>query len=400
MIADRKRRMIFVCMHPLNNVPPPLNAAVHYGEKGNQVIILCYHDQGLPRIVRLATGAWMLRISLSSRKIPISLVRYLFSILEFLWKAIVVVRRLKPEIIITFNEIAAILHKIYLNRFCKESRRVAWLLEFPENLERSIGKSILFKLSVRAWRYADLIIAPTQERLAMACVLQQELINRNLLVVHNAPLNRDVNNSVKYSSGYYEVEKFVQADHIKNTIKIIYAGAIGNRYGLDSLIMAVGNSSQPVSLLVLGKKHELSSTEFNAALAVVRNKDQIRWVDSIDYSEMNNLLTWFDVGYVTYVGDTLNTYFAAPGKLYEYLKASLVILTDEGITLHNELLSHQCGVFFSKPVTREGIEEQINFLAAELTRIPVMKSNARKLFLETYSFDKQIRKVDLYLSGE
>lgn len=397
MALNRGKRMLFFCMHPLNNVPPPLNAAIYFGERGYQVIVICYHDEGLPRIERLGEGARLFRMKLRSRKIRISVLRYVFAIVEFLWKCKIIFKRLKPDIVVTFNEIASILQHLELNGR-SHLKKIAWLLEFPENIDRSLGKKLIFDISVRSWKYADTVIAPTRERLSMACVLQPDLIHKDLFVIHNASLAKEIEFDSRHSKRFYEVQDFVQDGLRKDDVKIIYAGAIGNRYGLDQLILAVGNSEQPISLLVLGKKHDLSLREFNDALSKVKYKKRVQWIDSIDYREMKLILPWFDVGYVTYVGDTLNTYFAAPGKVYEYLKAGLIILTDAGITICDDLVQYQCGVFFEKPVQAKQIQERLELLAGKLSSVPVMKDNARKLFIEKYSFEKQMEKLTEHLA--
>lgn len=384
-----KGRMVFFCMHPLNNVPPPLNAAIYFGRNGYQVIVLAYHDHGLPRMETLGLNAKLLRVNLRSRNIGISLLRYVFAIAEYLSMAKKIVKRLRPDLLICFNEIAAIINHPYFAG--KVATKVTWLLEFPENLERSLGKSILFSLSERSWKHADIVIAPTRERLAMACVLQPALIHKPMLVVHNASLLDEPSQERVRSDRFYEVERFAKQAKASGYITIIYAGAIGNRYGLHQLIEAVGNSHYPFSLLVLGKKHDLALREYTAALQQVTNPQRVHWIDSIDYREMKIVLPWFDIGYVTYIGDTLNTYFAAPGKLYEYLKASLIILADNGITIIDDLRDRNCGIFFSKPVSTQELGARLEDVARQPDTVSRMKHNARALFEAKFSFEAQLK---------
>jgi hypothetical protein len=123
------------------------------------------------------------------------------------------------------------------------------------------------------------------------------------------------------------------------------------------------------------------------------------WVDAIDYSEMSHILPMFDVGYVTYIGDTLNTFFPAPGKAYEYLKAGLILLTDRDITIFDDLSCYGCAIFFDKPVAQNDLSKSLASVATKPETIAAMKTNARRLFTEKYSFEKQLEPLTRYLKN-
>lgn len=392
--------MVIFCMHPIKNLPRPINSAAFFGKEGYQVLVVGYHDTGLSKFEKLGKNAWLIRLPLSSRKIRLSFIRYLFSLCEYLIKCIKIYRRISPGVVITFNEIASILHAVFL-KSQREVKRVAWLLEFPENVERNVGKWAMFKISAYSWKFADIVVAPTKERLAMASVLQPQLISKRLFVVQNSSLSADDIHIVRKSSkGFEEVKSFLNEPEVTDSVKIIYAGAIGNRYGLAEIVQAVGKFSGKISLLILGKKHDLALREYNEALKTVSNKSAICWVDSVDYREMSKILSLFDVGFVTYTGDTLNTYFAAPGKAYEYLKAGLILLTDSSLTIYDDLLANDCGIFFHRPIESGKIETQLNVLLEKKISLNRMKQNAKDLYLTRYSFEQQIGPLALELSQD
>ena len=269
---------------------------------------------------RIGKGAIILRAPLGASKIKFGFLRKLLVVVEFIGLTVKLNKRLQPHAFIAFNEVAAV-----ANRFIKKRiRNINWLLEFPENETGSAAEGLLKRLSVKSWHSASVNIFPTKERMAMASVLAPKMTRSKLVVMHNCPTIEDVLNNRQLSVKSQQAVNFLKSSD--GCLKIVYTGAVGNRYGWNSLIKAVGDT--PTSrLLMLGSKHDLGEREYAEAVFGCRFSENILWFDAIPYAELQQIIINADFGFVTYRGDTLNTTFAAPGKLYEYLKAGLVVMT-------------------------------------------------------------------------
>jgi glycosyltransferase involved in cell wall biosynthesis len=145
-----------------------------------------------------------------------------------------------------------------------------------------------------------------------------------------------------------------------------------------------------VSLLLLGQKHELAEREVSDALRRVGGCNRISWFDEISYHELPAVLAGADAGFVHYVGDTINTRFAAPGKLYEYLRSGLVIVTDDECCIKQELSSRDAGVFFTRPGSHQSIAAALHRLSATRDQLPAAKASARALFEEKFNLQNQM----------
>jgi|GEM_PF-5901884 len=382
----RQPLALLVAAHPIWNVPPFVNAAKELARHGYKVIVVGYSTETLPRREALARNASIFRLPLNSRRIQTAPLRKFFAVFEFLTRARAITRRLRPDVLITFNDPASILQRLVPGR--EGLTRVNWLLEYPELEMLKFVERCLHRFSSRCWKTGNIVVVPTRERLALHLALRPECAQRTTLVIQNAPLHETVNDE-KPSPRTQEA-----LDYLKNcgpgAIRIIYSGAIGDRYGADCLIRAVGSFPSGVRLLLLGKKHPLSEAEVGAALQQTAFPENIHWIDEIPYRELPQVLRAGDVGFGTYLGDTLNTRFSAPGKLYEYLKSGLAILSDDQCCIYAEATAAGCGVFFPKPITDEGVKEAIECLL-QRGQATKMKAAARRLFETKLCMEEQIK---------
>ncbi|HLF33868.1 MAG TPA: hypothetical protein VI583_06510 [Cyclobacteriaceae bacterium] len=296
----------------------------------------------------------------------------------------VIINRYRPSWVILFNEIGSLFNQLIRNENIK---KISWFLEYPESYTKSFGEKLIQQFSFIASGKANCLIFPTQVRKAMAFVRQPSLMSRKSYVIHNVPcLAEEVSrNKTAYSGSYGEAMSFLKED--PGAIHIIYAGAVGNRYGWDSLIKAICLIQKNIRLLILGVKHPQGLREFNHAILNCGKTSYIKWLDPVPYNELESLLQLADMGYVIYRGDNLNTYFSAPGKLYEYLKSGLVLLTDTDCCIADDLTWKKAGVFIRRPFDYTGILTALSEI--EKDDLNVMKLNSRELFETKYNMEIQ-----------
>lgn len=383
-IMRRNCKVLLVCASRVWNSPRLYNVPWVLGAEGYQALVIGYQADDLPLHERIGRKAAIVRLRLRSRAISIPALRKIAATLEFLWAARKIVKRCKPDILITFNEPATLLHT-----WCSfVSLRIAWALEYPEFERHSIPERLLMRWSTRHWSDADWFVAPTLQRLALSMGLQPRLLEKRAFVVHNAPA-RGNSRPQRISNTVSTAVQFLEEQGGQGQLRIIYAGAIGNRYAIDRLVMAVGGEPR-FSLLLVGKKHNLSRSEVGEALSVCDLDGRFLWLDSVPYTAMKSCLRTADIGFCTYLGDSLNTRFSAPGKLYEYLEAGLVLLTDSESCLRAELQAAGCGVFFAPPATADSIRHSLRDLSARADQLEIMKERSRRLFLEQMHMEQQM----------
>lgn len=387
--ADHSTRplALLVAAHPIWNVPPFVNAARELARHGYRVIVIGYQTSGLPNAERLGERARILRVPVTSRRIRWAGLRRFFAVIEFLTRSRRVIRRLRPDVLITFNDPASVLQRLTPAR--EGMSRVSWLLEYPELERMNFIERTLIAISASCWKKAELIVVPTRERLALHLALRPQCAERTTLIVQNAPLSQPPARIAPSPRTQAALRYLKQCP--AGTIRIVYSGAIGNRYGADSLIRAAGSFRTGIQLLLLGKKHPLAEEEVNEAVKATAFPDNIEWIDEVPYRELSQILSSCDVGFATYRGDTLNTRFSAPGKLYEYLKSGLVILSDDHCCIYSDAVAAGCGVFFGKPVTDDGIRLALDELLSRQRELTSMKDSARRLFERRLCMEEQMK---------
>lgn len=376
-----------VCAHKIWNVPPLINAPKVFSLQKWRTIVIGFADSDLPPREMLADGAHIQRLTLRTRAIPFAVIRKVAATVEFLLRARAEVKRVKPDILIAVNEPASL-----LLRLCGTvSLKIAWPLEYPEFESHALPERIIHRISSGSWAKADWLIAPTMFRLALSIGLVPAILNRRCFVVHNAPMLTEKSEATSSAKAFEAIE-WIKAQRGVGRLSVLYAGAVGNRYGINRLIEAISDSPD-VSLLILGAKHDLAEMEVNQALVDSNAHSAIKWIDEIPYRELASVIRFADAGFVHYIGDTVNTRFSAPGKLYEYLRAGLAIITDSECCIAGELKAAKVGFFFDRPATCASIRLALNELVADRRRLDKIRSASVELYEEQFCLEHQLRPI-------
>lgn len=384
MAREKLRKVVIACAHPIWNVPPLINAPKVLSQCGWNTTVIGYHSDDLPVEERLAENSFVRRLHLSSRKIPLAPLRKSLAVAEYLIKARRLVRSISPSVLICINEPASLL--LRGRGLCR--LKIAWALEFPEFEMMRGPERVLLRRSAASWPRADFFVAPTHTRLALSYGLEPELLNRRGFVVHNAPLAAEIPGPASSEQALAALS-WLEKERDNQQTTLVYAGAVGNRYGIDRVIEAAADVPS-VSLLILGKRHALSEKEVGDAVSRVGGNTRIKWIDEVGYRELAAVLSGADAGFVHYVGDTINTRFSAPGKIYEYLRSGLAIVTDRDCCIANELAAQKVGFFFERPANRANIAAALRELVASRGRIQQTRHKAKEMFAGEFNLETQM----------
>ena len=384
-----KKVAFVVCAYRIGNTPPIYNLALSLGEAGYHVLVFGYWAEGLRPVERLSKRVRILRTRLWNRRLPVAMLRKVAATLEFLWKTRVMHRRLQPDVIVAFNDPATLAMAVVSSRSCK---RVQWMLEFSERELMGFCERWLMRVCERLWTKAEIFVAPTAERLALHLGRRPECLSLQTFVVHNSPRTGELADVPSSPNGEAAAVAMMEA-RARGDLVVLYAGAIGLRYEIDKLIEGVGMLSAPAMLLILGKKHELSAAEVNASLARCAHSEWVLWVDEVPYRELPALVALADVGFAAYQPDTLNTKFCAPGKIYEYLKGGVLVMTDDESSIAAELRYTGAGLLLSRPITTRSVATALGTLVGRPEEVRRRREAARRLFEERFAFERQVTPV-------
>lgn len=393
MIMTSSKKIFLIASHPIVNVPPFFNSSKELAQHGYQVFLIGYYKDGLKPVEKMETNAYIFRIKLWSHWIKISFLRKLVSLVEFIFITFKIVRNKKPDAIIVFNDPTTILLRFFSKN--QSITKVNWLLEFPEFNRINFFEKMLFGFSTSCWQFSDVMVLPTNERLALSLCLQPNCLNKVSCIIHNTPRSELLAKHIsQYSTNAQCAIKFLTSEKARGNITIVYAGAIGNRYAIDQLIYSIGNIESRISLLLLGKKHDLSIQEVNLALERTSGSNQnILWADEVHYDELSKVLSYADIGFAVYLGDSLNTKFSAPGKIYEYLKAGLAILTDYKCCIVSEISAYNCGIIIPQESQNNHVLKDVIFneILDQHQKINDMKFQSKNLYQDLFDFSQQFK---------
>jgi len=395
-----KQTVLVVHTSAIENTPPLRNCTTHFARRGIRVLVIGYKKPKLPKFERLGHGQWILRMNLKTRKIPGTYFRQACMLIEFLVAVRAILKRTVPRELVAFDDPASLCLVFASSKF---TTRIAWLLEFSHPRGKSVLQKALLAVTSRFWRLADALVVPTRERLALHLCLRPECLVKKHFVIHNAP------NCCKRSSPTFLESRnehpLLQAS--EGRLRIVYSGGVGFGYGLENLIKAVGSMPDDFELLIIGPKYKRNETKsgfmdaqeaISKCIEDANDRGNILWLDRVPYNELQGILLQRDIGYVTYEPLWLNNYFSAPGKVYEYLKAGLVVLMDNASCLSRELALNDCGEFFPINPSEEDIRAALHRLVSKRDDIQKMKEKALKLFEQELCLDKQMEPLLTWLN--
>jgi glycosyltransferase involved in cell wall biosynthesis len=199
-------------------------------------------------------------------------------------------------------------------------------------------------------------------------------------------------NSPTFDTKFYEnVERNIERR--SGDIKIIYTGSISSRNRLDLIINELCEYPH-ITFHIYGKISNDYLKEFEEYIMTAKliSNGRIQYCGILDYLLLPYKLLDYDFGLNCYDNSTINTKYASPAKIFEYMKSGLGIITSDQPTPKKIVSSCQNGIVFSVD-NLTYLNNSLFELSKEPQRIIDMKKNSLKHYVNTYSFDIQANEL-------
>lgn len=164
---------------------------------------------------------------------------------------------------------------------------------------------------------------------------------------------------------------------------VLYHGLYMAFRGLEEVMLAVPKLDDcRVAFRGMGS-HEQALRNF----ATERGLGQrVEFLPAVQVQDLVPAATPFDIGLLPFVNVCLNTNFAFPNKLFEYMMAGLALAANDLVDLKRVIRQHEMGIVFD--VADPGdMATQLNALIRDVDRLDGMRFNAWRAAKEIYNWE-------------
>ncbi len=121
--------------------------------------------------------------------------------------------------------------------------------------------------------------------------------------------------------------------------------------------------------------------------AAERGLDQrVEFLPALEVQDLVSAATPFDIGLLPFVNVCLNTNFAFPNKLFEYMMAGLALAANDLMDLKRVITQHEMGIVFNIADPND-VAEQLNSLLRDTDRLDGMRFNAWRAAKDIYNWE-------------
>lgn len=248
------------------------------------------------------------------------------------FKKIYITKCIKDLNLIIYDDPFAFIYGLLFFRDRKRFHNRLWALEMWSNqlplksFKNIIRFIIFFITEYISFALADSIVFPSKSRLLFISNRFKSLsILEKSTVVFNYP---------KIEKQYAKLETARQNKliHFRKKINniVIYAGSLQEGRLLEDLINDTRWNSN-VGLLICGSGPLEPSVQNSAK----KNKS-ILFLGNLSKFELNTVYEMADIGILSYSNESLNTFYCAPVKLWEYMHFNLRIIGNNNYGLKND----------------------------------------------------------------
>jgi len=305
----------------LEHEPPVFALGSLLAKRGHKVLCIGYWRPTLAHTEEYSFGYRLNRIDRGRHTYLPRPLRGGWRHARYCRQALAIIADFKPDVIVAYNYDVLPLAVWGSRRGGCGGQTVYYCTEYtpsPGPYEYWSGWGFLKAMERRYVRRADLLVSVEPNR----AELQASAWNWKIdFVIPNAPpydpkIDYEAREAARLRSG---------------PAKLVYAGSIDHRNGLDGLLEAV-TMLRDITLDVYGRVAPAYEAAFRRKLraCAAKSNNRIVYHGAMPYKDLALVLTRYDIGFALYGDDSTNVRYAAPAKVFEYLRAgNAVICTDQ-----------------------------------------------------------------------
>ncbi len=247
----------------------------------------------------------------------------------------------------------------------------------------------LFRYERRAARKAHIVIIPDPVR---ARYQAPYLRIKDPLVIRNTALLRD---EVREDSPLAGRIRAIRAER-PDAVLLAFAGTISAGTKITSLIDSTGEWPENVLCLLMGDATDEVRQRLEDSETARRH---FQLMGFHPYSDMQRALKEVDIGIMFYASEWLNERYCSPGKLCEYFRAGIAVLTSGQETLKTVVDEKGVGVV-TDPDDPRRLAADITRMAESREELAEMGRRARALHEDDWNFEKQAAPFFKWLAAD
>jgi glycosyltransferase involved in cell wall biosynthesis len=224
--------------------------------------------------------------------------------------------------------------------------------------------------------------------------IEQEICKRysvsNVHLIRNVPVYRTVPKS----------DRLRQHLGLIPAVRIaLYQGYLQPDRGLDRLIHAAAFLEQNIFIVLLGQGPQKTVSQLEALIVSEGVTDRIKILPAVPYEELLDWTASADIGlHIPSPDYSLNTRWALPNKLFEYLMAGIPVLTSELDAIVEVIKTYDVGQVVSS-LAPEDLGAAISAMLDDYDALARMRHNALEAARQEFHWEKESQRlIDLYHS--
>ena len=352
-------------------------------ENGYDVTVIAYWMKGLKE-EEFQDGYTIKRLQLKTKSWTNNFIVQVFKYLEFLIKALLIIRNIKPEICHGHDP-----NGLFVAYFAKLFWSCKLIYDSHELWSGSIHskgkKKNLYKIGRKIEKLiikkTDAVITVNQ---SIADIIMQENEINSVNVLRNMPY-KSINNSklIKDELGFPKCK-----------FNLIYTGNVEKGRGVNAVIESFKSVRPDAGFIIMGRDSSYRK-KMKEKVNTLNLGHRIKFINAITPHEVVNVCKLAEAGIAPIKNMCTSYYLSLPNKIFEYIQAGVPVLSSDFPEMKRIIDEYNIGLTFDVEDTRN-ISKLINALFDNDKIYNIFCDNSKKA-AESLNWNvEQSKLIDLY----